>query len=197
MSTWEFVQNSSYLVIFITIVYAIARVVNKLADGWSVRVLEPLAAAINGLSDASHRYSQYQGRDVRISYTPEQSAGAGEGATTINAFHIDVLDLLGKENWMVRFYVTGLLGQGAKRACIETRDNALANRLNSEGVTELVEAVSAPTATYATVEYDKYRKTLTYTDDVAPEKIPSKESFTKQLALAARLAAINERVNPS
>ena len=58
-----------------------------------------------------------------------------------------------------------------------------------------VGAVSSPTLSYVTVEYDARTRMLTYTDDVSPLRVPNQARFAVYLALAARLAALNARVN--
>ena len=88
-----------------------------------------------------------------------------------------------------------MFGQGAKCLHIEAHDKALAERLKRAGVVAEVEAMSAPTTYYVTVAYESRRRTLTYTDDVSPQRISSRDQFTKKLALAVRLSQINERVN--
>jgi hypothetical protein len=58
-----------------------------------------------------------------------------------------------------------------------------------------VGAVSSPALSYVTVQYETRTRTLTYTDDVSPLRVPSRERFAVYLALVARLAAANSRGN--
>jgi hypothetical protein len=46
-----------------------------------------------------------------------------------------------------------------------------------------------------TVEFETRTQTLTYTDDVSPSRVPNLARFAVHLALVARLAALNARVN--
>lgn len=177
--------------------YAAARVATAVGDMWSAHLLAPLAPVIGGTVDRNPPCLRgvYQGRNVCVFFSPRQSVGSGDSATWINAFIIRVTDLPGKHDWQIRFRLTGMFGQGPKCLFIEAHDEAVAKRLNRSGVVAEVEAVSAPTTDYVTVAYESRRQTLTYTDDASPQRISSRDKFTKQLALAARLSQINERVN--
>jgi hypothetical protein len=55
--------------------------------------------------------------------------------------------------------------------------------------------VSSPTLSYVTVQFETRTRTLTYTDDVSPLRVPGRARFAVHLALVTRLAAINARVN--
>ncbi len=186
------------LIVLIPVLYVVGRVIGTIGDAWSARILAPLAPAIDGTvyqSDPCMR-GRYQGRDVRVSFTPSQSVGSGDSATSINAFYIEVIDLPGRQDWRIKFYVSGFFGQSPKQLYIEVQDKALGERLDRSGVLAAVSSVSAPTQPYVTVQYAARRQTLTYTDDVSPRRIPSHKQFAAQLALVARLAEVNQQVNP-
>ena len=74
-------------------------------------------------------------------------------------------------------------------------DESLRRRLDEAGVIADVGAVSSPTLSYVTVQYEMRSRTLTYTDDVSPSRVPNLARFAVHLALVARLAALNARVN--
>ncbi len=193
----NFILGAVILVALIPMIYVAARVISKIGDAWSARLLAPLAPAIGGSVSANHPCitGTYAGRAVRLSFTPRQSVGSGESATSINAFHIEVLNLSGHQDWRIKFHVAGLFGQKPKELYIEVQDRALGERLDQAGILAQVAAVSAGTQDYVTVAYETRHQTLTYTDDVAPRKIPSHQQFAAQLALIARLAEVNELVN--
>lgn len=197
--TLDLVRGALILVALLPVLYGIGRAIGAIQAAWSVHILAPLASVIGGTVDRSYPCIKgtYQGRDVRVSYTPAQSVGWGDSATSINAFHIEVTGLQGRHNWQVRFRVGGMFGQGAKWLQIEAKDGALGERLDRSGIAQEIAAVNAPTQPYVTVAYEAWRKTLTYTDDVAPGRIPSHDQFAAQLALVARLAKVNENVNPA
>jgi hypothetical protein len=113
----------------------------------------------------------------------------------MNAFCIAIPDLAGDADWRLQFHVTGLLGQGARELGFGMDDEPLRRRLVEAGVIEDVGAVSSPTVSYVTVDYETRTQTLTYTDDVSPSRIPSRARFAVYLALAARLAELNTRAN--
>ena len=196
--TSDLVLGGVILVVLIPVLYAVARAIGTIGDTWSVHILAPLAPSIGGTVDRAHPCikGRYQDRDIRISFTPDQSVGADESATSINAFYIDVMDLAGRQDWRIRFYPSGLLGQGPNQLYIEVEDKALGERLDRSGVLDSVSTVSSPTQGYVTVQYEARRQTLTYTDDVSPRQIPSHEQFAAQLELVARLAEVNAQVNP-
>ena len=185
------------LVVLVPSLYFLARAAVVILGAWSAYRLSPLAPAIAGTMDRKEGCIRglYCGNKVVVSYTPQQSVGSGDSSQSINAFHIQVADLPGKQNWRVPFELTGMLGQGPKRAYIETRDDGLRERLRRAGVLAAVEAVSAPTLNYVTVDYDCRVKMLTFTDDVSPRVIPTQDAFAVQLALVARLVEINRQVN--
>lgn len=196
--TANLVLGAVILVVLIPVLYFVARAAGALGDVWSARLLAPLAPAIGGTVQRTPPCirGSYQGRAVRASFTPGQSVGSGDSATTINAFYIEVTDLPGRQDWRIKFHVSGLFGQGQKQLHIEVQDQELGERLDQAGVLAIVSAVSAPTRDYVTVAYEARRKTLTYTDDVSPRRVPSQEQFAAQLASVARLAEVNEQLNP-
>ena len=71
----------------------------------------------------------------------------------------------------------------------------LRTRLDEAGVIANVGPESGPTLSYVTVQYEARTRTLTYPDDVAPGRVPSRARFATHLALLARRAALNTRVN--
>ena len=196
--TANMVLGALILVVLIPALYFIARGIGTIGDAWSAQMLAPLAPAIDGGTFSRTPpgiRGSYEGRDVRVSFTPGQSVGSGDSATTINAFYIEAINLPGQQDWRIKFYVSGSFGQGAKQLQIEVKDTALGERLERSGVLDAVSAVSAPTQDYVTVEYEARRQTLTFTDDVSPRRVPSHQQFATQLALVARLAQVNEQVN--
>ncbi|CAG0937011.1 hypothetical protein TFLX_05914 [Thermoflexales bacterium] len=196
--TSTFILGAVIFVVLIPVIYVVARVITMIGDAGSAHLLAPLAPAIGGTVDRNQPCirGRYQGRDVRVSFTPGQSVGSGDSATAINAFYVEVLDLPGRQDWRIKFHLSGLLGQGPKQLTIEVQDKALGERLEQSEVLSAVAAVSTPTQPYVTVAYEARQKTLTYTDDMTPRQIPSRAQFTAQLELVARLAEVNDRVNP-
>ena len=108
---------------------------------------------------------------------------------------IAVPNLPGAADWHLQFHVTGTFGQGGRQLGFGMADGPLRQRLEQSGVIDDVGAVSSPTLSYVTVQYESRTQTLTYTDDVSPLRIPNGARFAVQLALVARLAALNARVN--
>jgi hypothetical protein len=187
------------LVVLVPCIYFAARAAGVVLNAWSAYLLAPLAPLIGGTIDRNESCIRgtYGENKVRVSYASKQTVGSGESATWINAFRIEVTDLPGEHNWRIPFGLTGRFGQGPKCLYIETRDDALRERLDRSGILLAVQAVSSPTTTYVTVDYDCRRKTLTYTDDVSPRVLPSHAGYAVQLALVARLAEVNKQVNPA
>jgi hypothetical protein len=194
----DFILGAVIFVIIVPVIYFVARFISKIGDSWSARLLAPLAPAIGGTvsRDNPHIKGSYQGRNMRVYYSPGQSVGAGEGASQINAFHIEVLDLPGKQDWRIKFHLSGLFGQGAKQLLIEVSDTSLGERLERTGVLSAIAAVNIPTQPYVTVAYEARQKKLTFTDDMTPQKLPTPEQFAAQLKLVARLTEVNDLVNP-
>ena len=196
--TSTFILSAVILVVLIPVIYVVARVITTFGAAGSARLLAPLAPAIGGTISRSRPCinGSYQGRAVRVSFTPGQSVGSRDSATAINAFYIEVQNLPGRQDWRIKFYLAGLLGQGSKQLTIEVQDQALGERLEQSGALSAVAAVSVPTQPYVTVAYEARQKTLTYTDDMTPRQIPSRAQFAAQLELVTRLAEVNDRVNP-
>lgn len=196
--TSDLVLGALVLVVLIPVLYFVGRFVATIGDAWSARILARLAPAIGGTVYRSGLCikGRYRDRDVRVSFTTGQSVGSGEGATAINALCIEVVDLAGRQDWRIKFHLSGLLGQGPKQLYIEVQDTALGKRLERSGVLDAVSAVSAPTQDYVTVAYEARRKILTYTDDVSPRRVPSHKDFAVQLELVARLAEVNAQAKP-
>lgn len=194
----DFILGAVIFVVIIPIIYFAARFIAKIGDAWNSNQLAPLAPVIGGSvnRDPAHIKGHYQGLDVRVSFMPGQNVGAGEGASQINALHIEAHDLAGRQDWRIKFYLSGFFGQGAKQCFIEVQDKSLGERLEQSGVLSDIAAVNSPTQPYVIVAYDARQKTLTYTDDMTPRKIPTREQFAAQLKLVARLADVNRQANP-
>ncbi|MCF0075674.1 hypothetical protein LZD49_34700 [Dyadobacter sp. CY261] len=184
------------LVIVLPLLYLLARVAAKIAEASTARLLAPLAPPIEGKIEKTRIRGRYRGRDILVSFSPDQSVGTGESATRINAFIIEALHVAGRQDWHLQFYITGWLGQGPKKLIIHAQDQALQERLRQSDVLQTVSEVSAPTQSYVTIRYQARSQRLTYTDDVSPEKVPSLEHYALQLALVDHLVAINTSVNP-
>lgn len=182
--------------IALPLLYLLARGAAKIADASTARLLAPLAPPIEGKLEQTRIRGRYGGHELMVSSFPGQSVGTGESATRINAFIIEVLHVVGQQDWHLQFYVTGWLGQGPKELIIHAQDQALGERLRQSDVLLAVNGVSAPTDSYVTVRYEARWQRLIYTDDVSPEKVPSLQHYAKQLALLDHLVGVNNSVNP-
>ena len=189
------------LIVLLPIFYAIGRAGTILGDFKLAHLLAPLAPVVNGQVERSRRriVGTYEGIPVEISAEPKRSVGlvGGSAAVTsrINAFNIAIPDQPGAADWQLQFHVTGTFGQGGRQLGVRLADGPLQQRLEQAGVLDNVGAVSSPTQSYVTVQYEKRTQTLTFTNDVAPLTVPNSARFAALLALTARLAAINARVN--
>jgi hypothetical protein len=194
--TADMVLGMVIVTISLPVLYGVGRIIAWFQESRALRILAPLAPAINGALDRQYGIlGSAAGRRVQVSFMARKSVGIGESAAHINAFFIELFGLPGQQNWSIRFTVSGMFGQGPKQLVIEVPDAELGRRLEQAGVLAAVARVSAPTMSYVTVRYEASRQVLTYMDDVAPGLIPSHSHFAAQLALVAQLAAINEQVN--
>lgn len=190
------------VIILLPILYGIGRAATAIGNVRSAYLLAPLAPMIGGRVERSRSLliGTYEGLPVQVSFDPKRSVGplasASSSATShMNAFYIAIPEQPGEADWRLQFHVTGTFGQGGRELGFGMTDGPLRDRLEQSGVIADVGAVSSPTLSYVTVEYDKRTRTLTYTDDVSPLQVPRSERFAVQLALAARLAALNASVN--
>jgi hypothetical protein len=189
------------VLVMLPVLYGIGRAGSALGSVWSAYVLAPLAPMIGGHVERSRRrlVGTYEGWPVHVFFEPQRSVGLLGNASTVasrmNAFCIAIPDQPGDADWRLQFHVTGLLGQGGRELGFGMADESLRSRLEQAGVIADVGAVSSPTLSYVTVQYETRTRTLTYTDDVSPSRVPSGARFAVHLALVARLAALNSRVN--
>lgn len=189
------------VLILLPILYGIGRAGSALGDIWTAYILAPLAPVVGGHVERSRRriVGSYEGWPVQVFFDPKRSvnsfSGRNSASSRINAFSIAIPELPGAGDWRLQFHVTGLLGQGGRELGIYAADEQLKSRLEEAGVMADVGAVSSATLSYVTAQYEVRTRTLTYTDDVSPSRIPSQARFAVYLALAARLAALNARVN--
>jgi hypothetical protein len=188
------------VIVMLPVLYGIGRAGSALGNIWSAYVLAPLAPMINGKVERNRGrlVGTYEGWPVQVTFD-RRSVGPSSGRSSItsriNAFSIAIPDLPGEADWQLQFHVTGMFGQGARELGFGMADSPLRLRLEQAGVIADVGAVSSPTLSYRTVQYEARARTLTYTDDVSPSRIPSSARFAALLALTARLAALNARVN--
>ena len=189
------------VLVLLPVLYGIGRAGGALGDVWSAYLLAPLAPMVAGHVERSRRriVGTYEGWPVHVFIDPQRSVGllGDEPSVTsrMNAFSIAIPDLAGAADWRLQFHVTGLLGQGGRELGFGMNDEPLRRRLEEAGVISDVGAVSSPTLSYVTVQYETRTRLLTYTDDVSPSRVPSRARFAVHLALVARLAALNARVN--
>ena len=187
------------VIILLPVLYGIGRAGSAIGDAWSGYLLTPLAPMIGGRVERGRLVGTYEGWPVQVSFEPKRSVGplgsTSSSISRMNAFCIAIPEQPGEADWRLQFHVTGAFGQGGRELGFGMTDGPLRDRLEQSGVIADVGAVSSPTLSYVTVEYDKRTRTLTYTDDVSPLRVPRSERFAVQLALAARLAALNARVN--
>ena len=189
------------LIIMLPVLYGIGRAGAALGDARSPYLLAPLAPMIGGHVERSpcRLVGTYEGWPVQVSFDPQRSVGplgsTSSSTSRMNAFSIAIPEVPGAKDWRLQFHVTGAFGQGGRELGFGMTDEALRLRLEQAGVIADVGAVSSPTLSYVTVQYETRTRTLTYTDDVSPLRVPSSARFAVHLALAARLAALNARVN--
>lgn len=188
------------VVVLLPVLYGIGRAGTALGNVRSAYLLAPLAPMVGGHVERSRRLvGTYEGWPVQVFLEPKRSVGllGDESSVTsrMNAFSIAIPDLPGSADWRLQFHVTGLLGQGGRELGFGMADEPLRRRLEEAGVIGDVGAVSRPTLSYVTVQYETRTQTLTYTDDVSPSRVPSHERFAVHLALVARLTELNTRVN--
>ncbi|MEP7066587.1 MAG: hypothetical protein ABI889_11180 [Gemmatimonadota bacterium] len=189
------------VLVMLPILYGIGRMGTALSNARNASLLAPLAPMIGGAVDRSRGrlVGTYEGLPVQVFIEPQRnvtSFGSSSSSTSrMNAFSIAIPDLPGAATWQLQFHVTGVLGQGPRELRFGITDEPLRRRLEEAGVIADVGAVSSPTLSYVTVQYESFTRTLTYTDDVSPSRVPSNQRFAVYLALLARLAALNTRVN--
>ena len=189
------------VLVMLPVLYGIGRAGSALGNVRSAYLLAPLAPMIGGHVERSRRrlVGTYEGWPVQVFFEPQRSVGSSGNASSatsrMNAFSIAIPDLPGAADWRLQFHVTGTFGQGGRELGFGMVDESLRQRLEEAGVIADVGAVSSPTLSYVTVQYEARTQTLTYTDDVSPSRVPNLARFAVHLALAARLAALNARVN--
>jgi hypothetical protein len=189
------------VIVLLPVLYGIGRAGAALGDIWTAHLLAPLAPIVGGHVERKRRriVGTYEGYPVHVFIDPQRNvnhSGTTTSATSrMNAFSIAIPELPGAADWRLQFHVTGLLGQGERKLGFGMDDEALRRRLEDAGVIAEVGAVTSPTLSYVTVQYETRTRMLTYTDDVSPSRVPSHARFATYLALVARLAAINARVN--
>ena len=189
------------VLVMLPVLYGIGRAGSALGNVRSAYLLAPLAPMIGGHVERSRRrlVGTYEGWPVQVFFEPQRSVGSSGNASSatsrMNAFSIAIPDLPGASDWRLQFHVTGTFGQGGRELGFGMVDESLRQRLEEADVIADVGAVSSPTLSYVTVQYEARTQTLTYTDDVSPSRVPNLARFAVHLALAARLAALNARVN--
>ncbi|HSU93799.1 MAG TPA: hypothetical protein VLI43_08810 [Gemmatimonadaceae bacterium] len=189
------------VLVMLPVLYGIGRAGSALGNVRSAYLLAPLAPMIGGHVERSRRrlVGTYEGWPVQVFFEPQRSVGSSGNASSatsrMNAFSIAIPDLPGAADWRLQFHVTGTFGQGGRELGFGMVDESLRQRLEGAGALADVGAVSSPTLSYVTVQYEARTQTLTYTDDVSPSRVPNLARFAVHLALAARLAALNARVN--
>jgi hypothetical protein len=186
------------VIVMLPVLYGIGRAGAALGSVWSGYLLAPLAPMIGGHVERGHLVGTYEGWPVQVFVDPQRSvrsSGSSSSSSRMNAFSIAIPNLPGGADWRLQFHVTGTFGQGGRELGFVMNDKALRLRLEEAGVIADVGAVSSPTLSYMTVEFETRTQTLTYTDDVSPSRVPNLARFAVHLALVARLAALNARVN--
>jgi hypothetical protein len=194
---WQVVGMLGFALLIAGIIAAL-KVVTWVNDRFTARAYAPLAQAVGGQVDLTGPWIVlvHRGWRLRAALSGQTTIGTGESARTIKTFWVQVLEVPGRSNWVVRYHLTGFFGQGPLQLALETSDIALARRLEGCGVYEAVAAVTMPSTYYAPVEYDQWSQTLLLVDDVSHQRgLPAPDQLVKYAELGVRLAEINASVN--
>ena len=185
------------LAAFLVACYFVGSAMHRWRNLRSASLLSALAPMVNGAVDRRNGWldGTCQGRKLRVTVGGEGVNNNSENCYSLKALKIEIMDLPGRGSWDVRFEATGLGFGPNKLKLMAARAPELEARLKASSILEEVGRVSAATQTYVTVTYGHAQKKLTYTDDISPRHVPTKEQFARQLALAVRLADLNESLN--
>ena len=133
---------------------------------------------------------------MRAALDPQTNIGIGETSRSIKTFWVQVLDVPGRTDWEVNYFVTGILGGGVPELALISSDHMLASRLTGSVVTQVVAAGSSPTTYYKPSHYEARGRTMKLVDDVSQHGLPTPDSLLRSAELAVRLAEINVTENP-
>lgn len=191
----DMVLGSICVAVFIVACFFLGKVKQRWDNLQQASLLSPLAHMVNGAVDRRNGWLEgiYQGRKLHVTVVLEGISGEGGG--NFQALKIEIMNLPGRQIWYIAFEATKLGFGPNQPKLVVVRDPALEARFKATSILEEVGRVSAATSTYVTVQYQPAQKKLTYTDDISPRRIPTQEQFEQQLALAARLADLNESFN--
>lgn len=191
------------LAILLPVCYALAQIAWRVSGWMEQRRMAPLAPAVAGVVDERGVVrGTFQGREVELQHASESVGGSDDSSSRrLHTFTIRLHDVLGAGDWQLRYRVAAWLSNETTGLKIESPDARLAQRLAQARVCESVAASTTLTVwtDFATMVYDARSRTLQYIEDVSDllQGVPSRAAVEQRLAMVARIATINEEINPA
>lgn len=193
------------LIPFMIGVFTLGWLINRFKNRRFTAAWRPLVPVIGGRvvedgggAATSWLTGTFEGRRVYGSMTPDRNRGT-ESGLKYHYFEAALQDVPGHVDWRVE-YAAGMLGFGQASWRVQAGDPAVAERLRSAGVIDLIrplaEARAVPPA-LPTVRYSRSARTLVYAEDAGTAWIPTPDRFREQLGLLIHLARLNADANPS
>jgi hypothetical protein len=194
---WDVVGTLGFA-LMIGFVILVMKLISRVADRVTARAYTPLAQAVGGHVDPRGPWivMTHRGWQLRAALDPQTNIGMGESSRSIKTFWVQVLDVPGRTDWEVNYFVTGVLGGGVPELALASRDHMLTSRLTGSGVAQIVAAGSSPTTYYRPAHYEARGRTMKLVDDVSQHGLPTPDYLLRSAELAVRLAEINVTDNP-
>jgi hypothetical protein len=197
-------------VIFLALVFGAGVLLYKFKNMRFVKAWQPLVPIIGGSirgdgggAATSWLSGTYKGKDVHASMSPNANDSGRSGSTmtgfAFNAFELILRDVPGTQDWSITYHIP-LLGGAGQEWRISTKDTALQERLQAQGIVNLVASLGYPSAAAVgaglpVLRYTAREAQLHYREDAGSEWLPTPDRFREELETLLRVASINAQVN--
>ena len=194
--TSDFIFGAVVLVIFLIFVFVLGWLINKFKNARFAKAWASLQPIINGKvhedgggAATSYLVGTYQGWQVQASMMPNRNMYSGESGHYYNHFDVALLGVPGKQDWSFEYHAP-IMGFGKSGWHVETKDQALAERLERANLIAALAGMGQPK-----IIYQQRNGLLKYEADITPLEVPTPEMFQKKLEILLWLAKVNEEVN--
>ena len=194
----DMIVGAVVLAIALPVMYVIGGMIGRVKNRRFEKAWRPIMPVIEGAEVVADRgggasswlTGSYRGTPVFAQMTPDVARGGQIDTRGYeNRFETGVRELTGAQDWSVR-WTKSMLGFGTTGWSINAADSALAARLESAGVREIVAPLGR-----GEVNYRAQPATLVLHQDIRPRWVPEPARFQQELDVLVQLAAVAAPLN--
>jgi len=183
---------------FFALVCVAAYLLFKVNRARHTRALKPLAPFISAEVGSDGNSGFMRGRhgrwEVNVRTSPRTGGLRGfspHGSQLFNVFEVEFEGVAGAGDWTLKYGRPMIVGPAGWSL---SADDGVAEEVRLR-VVPLVDAAGGGSS-WPTLAYAARQKRLSWSEDIQPRRAPTPEQFAARIELIARIAEINEQIDP-